>query len=98
MLDAAVPMGFCSNMADTTNATYDGGIDVPHVYLSGAKIIIIPETSKKFPKFNIKQRDAGLKSHVPYVLSFYKNYIQYIIFSNIGYIICAILSEPLSLG
>ena len=59
MLDATAPMGFCSNMADTTNATYDGGIDVPHVYLSGAKISIIPETSKKFPKFNIKQRDAG---------------------------------------
>jgi len=33
-------------MADTTNATYHGGIDVPHWNLSGAKISIIPETSK----------------------------------------------------
>jgi hypothetical protein len=46
-------------LADTTNATYDGGIDVPHCRLSGAKISINPETSKQFPKFNIKQRDAG---------------------------------------
>jgi hypothetical protein len=35
-------------LADTTNATYDGGIDVPHCSLSGAKISIIPETSKLF--------------------------------------------------
>jgi hypothetical protein len=41
-------------MADTTNATYDGGIDVPHECLSGANISINPETSKQFPKFNIK--------------------------------------------
>jgi hypothetical protein len=33
-------------MADTTNATYDGGIDVPHCSLSGAKISIISETAK----------------------------------------------------
>ena len=46
---------------------------VPHQYFSGAKISIIPETFKQFPKFNIKQRDAGLKSNVPYVLSYYKN-------------------------
>ena len=46
-------------MADTTNATYDGGIDVPHWNLSGAKISINPEISKQFPKFNIKQKDAG---------------------------------------
>ena len=47
MLDAAAPMGFnYNNMADTTNATYDGGIDVPHECLSGAKISIIPETAK----------------------------------------------------
>ena len=53
-------MGFnYNNMADTTNATYDGGIDVPHECLSGANISINPETSKQFPKFNIKQRDAG---------------------------------------
>jgi hypothetical protein len=47
-------------MADTTNATYDGGIDVPHECLSGAKISIIHETSKQFPKFNIKQREGSL--------------------------------------
>ena len=42
-------MGFnYNNMADTTNATYDGGIDVPHECLSGAKISIIPETAKLF--------------------------------------------------
>jgi hypothetical protein len=64
-----------NNMADTTNATYDGGIDVPHECLSGANISIIPEPSKQFPKFNIKQKDAGLKSHVPYVLSYYNNYV-----------------------
>jgi hypothetical protein len=49
-------------MADTTNATCYGGIDVPHFSLSGAKISIIPETAKLF--FIIfqmaqKQRDAG---------------------------------------
>ena len=38
-------------MADTTNATYDGGIDVPHWNLSGAKISIISETAKLFPMF-----------------------------------------------
>ena len=47
MTDAAAPMGFnYNNMADTTNATYDGGIDVPHCSLSGAKISIISETAK----------------------------------------------------
>ena len=46
-------------MADTTNATYEGGIDVPHCSLRGAKIRTSPETSKVFPKFNIKQMDAG---------------------------------------
>jgi len=49
MPDAAAPMGFnYNNMADTTNATYDGGIDVPHECLSDAKISIISETSKLF--------------------------------------------------
>ena len=63
------PNGVSSiNMADTTNATYDGGIDVPHCSLSGAKISINPETSKQFPKFN-------KKTCVPYVLSYYKNYV-----------------------
>ena len=56
-------MGFnYNNMADTTNATYDGGIDVPHWNLSGAKISIIPETAKLFPIIFMmaqKQRDAG---------------------------------------
>ena len=47
------------NLADTTNATYDGGIYVPHECLSGANISIKHETSKQFPKFNIKQMDAG---------------------------------------
>jgi hypothetical protein len=49
-------------LADTTNATYDGGIDVPHCSLSGAKISIIPETTKLFSIFfqmAQKQRDAG---------------------------------------
>jgi hypothetical protein len=52
-------------MADTTNATYDGGIDVPHECLSGANISINTETSKKFPKFNKKQMDAGHKNLRP---------------------------------
>ena len=67
-------------MADTTNATYDGGIDVPHWNLSDAKINIIPETSKLFSIFFLditkKQRGAGLKSRVPYVLSYYNNCIR----------------------
>jgi len=45
-------MGFnYNNMADTTNATYDGGIDVPHWNLSGANIGINPETDKLFSIF-----------------------------------------------
>jgi hypothetical protein len=52
-------------MADTTNATYDGGIDVPHECLSGANISINTETSKQFSKFNIKQRGAGHKNLRP---------------------------------
>jgi histidinol phosphatase-like PHP family hydrolase len=73
-------------MADTTNATYDGGIDVPHECLSGANINIIPETSKQFPKFNIKQMDAGLKTCVHYVLSYYKNYVSKLSYSTIDHI------------
>ena len=62
-------MGFnYNNMADTTNATYDGGIDVPHRYLSGAKISINHETSKQFPKFNIKQKDAGYENLRPFCI------------------------------
>ena len=63
-------------MADTTNATYDGGIDVPHRYLSGAKININHETSKQFPKFNIKQREGSIETSLSYVLSYYKNYVR----------------------
>ena len=52
MTDAAAPNGVIRyNMADTTNATYDGGIDVPHECLSGAKISIIHETSKLFTNY-----------------------------------------------
>ena len=52
MTDAAAPMGVnYNNMADTTNATYDGGIDVPHECLSSAKININPEASKHFSIF-----------------------------------------------
>jgi len=51
--------GYSISMADTINATYDGGICVPHDCLSGAKIRNNPEPCKQFPKFNIKQRDAG---------------------------------------
>jgi hypothetical protein len=49
-------------MADTTNATCYGGIDVPHFSLSGAKISIISETAKLFSiyfQMTQKQRDAG---------------------------------------
>ena len=71
-------MGFnYNNMADTTNATYDGGIDVPHECLSGANISINHETSKQFQIFNIKQREASIKSRLSYVLSYYKNYVQF---------------------
>jgi hypothetical protein len=45
-------------MADTKTAAQRRH-PVPHQHFSGAKIIIIPETSKQFPKFNIKQRGAG---------------------------------------
>ena len=72
----ATRRGYCpngvkiNNMADTTNATYDGGIDVPHECLSGAKISIISETSKQFPKFNKKQRDAGPENLRPVRIEF----------------------------
>ena len=54
--------GYSISMADTTNATYSGGIDVPHFSLSGAKISIIHETAKLFPIIFMmaqKQRGAG---------------------------------------
>lgn len=35
------------------------------MYFSGANISIIFETSKQFPKFNIKQRNAGHKNLRP---------------------------------
>ena len=37
-------------------ATYDGGIDVPHCSLSGAKISINPETAKQFTLKNTKTK------------------------------------------
>ena len=43
--------GEINNLADTTNATYEGGIDVPHCSLSDAKIGIISETAKLFSIF-----------------------------------------------
>jgi len=54
-------MGFnYNNMADTTNATYDGGIDVPHWNLSDAKISIISKTSKHFSIFfEMSQKTKG---------------------------------------
>ena len=58
-LDVSVTRrGYCPNgvnsisMADTKIATYDGGILVPHECLSGAKIGILPETSKCFTEIN----------------------------------------------
>ena len=66
-------------MADTTNATYDGGIYVPHWNLSDAKISIIFETSKQFHNnFSPGIKNNGtqaLKTCVPYVLSYYNNYV-----------------------
>ena len=63
MTDAAAPTGFnYNNMADTKIATSMAAFFVPHECLSGAKIGIIPETSKLFPIFFMmaqKQRDAG---------------------------------------
>jgi hypothetical protein len=56
------------SMADTTNATYSGGIDVPHFSLSGAKISIINETAKLFPIIFMmaqKQRGAGSENLRP---------------------------------
>jgi len=40
-------MGFnYNNIADTTNVTYDGGIDVPHCSFSGANVSINHKTAK----------------------------------------------------
>ena len=79
-------MGFnYNNMADTTNATYDGGIDVPHECLSGANISINPETSKQFPKFNIKQRDAGPENLRPLCIEFLQELVMLIYFFHILY-------------
>jgi hypothetical protein len=79
---SATRRGYCPNgvnsisMADTKTAAYNGGILVPHECLSDAKIRRIPETSKHFPKFNIKQREASIKSRLSYVLSYYNNYMR----------------------
>ena len=56
--------GYCPNgvsykLADTTNATYDGGIDVPLDDFSDANIRRLFLTTKYFTKFNIKKRDAA---------------------------------------
>jgi hypothetical protein len=68
-------------MADTTNATYDGGIDVPHCSLSGAKISIISETSKLFQYFFYeKQRETGFNASLSYVLSYYNNYVNFLVY------------------
>ena len=73
---SATRRGYCPNgvnsisMADTKTAAYNGGILVPHECLSGAKISIIPETSKQFSKFNIKQRDAGPENLRPLCIEF----------------------------
>ena len=42
--------GYYSNMADTTNATYYGGIDVPLEDFSGAKISILSDIAKYLTK------------------------------------------------
>jgi len=62
-------------MADTTNATYIGGIDVPHWNLSGAKITVKFVTSKLFSMF-LKKREASIKSRLSYVLSSYNNSVS----------------------
>ena len=52
---------------------------VPHQYFSGAKISIIPETSKLFDNYfvsGIKNKGAqAMKTCVHYVLSYYNNYV-----------------------
>jgi hypothetical protein len=63
-------------MADTTNATYDGGIYVPHECLSGANIERISVSSKDFSNFNKNKGAQVLKTCVPYVLSYYNNYVS----------------------
>jgi hypothetical protein len=60
------PMGLGYKLAGTINATYDGGIDVPLEDFSGANINTISETSKRFPKFNIKTKRCRPK--IPHLL------------------------------
>jgi hypothetical protein len=66
-------------MADTTNATYDGGIYVPHECLSGANIERISVSSKDFSNFNIKTKGSSLLKLHPFALcfvpSYYNNYV-----------------------
>ena len=86
--DAAAPMGFNDNdMADTTNATFDGGIDVPHCSLSGAKISIISETAKLSSIFFLdgtkNKGTQAMKTCVPFVLSYYNNYVSLLQNTNI---------------
>jgi hypothetical protein len=47
-------MGLGYKLADTTNATYSGGIDVPLDDFSDANIRRLFLTTKRFPKINIK--------------------------------------------
>jgi hypothetical protein len=62
-------------MADTTNATCYGGIDVPHWKLSAAKIDIIPETHKHFTEINTK-KGRWLLTIIPSLFSFVLTYRQ----------------------
>jgi hypothetical protein len=57
-------MGLGYKLADTINATYSGGIDVPLDDFSDANIRRLFLTTKRFPKINIKQKNAGLKSRI----------------------------------
>ena len=74
---SATRRGYCPNgvdsisMADTKTAAYNGGILVPHVCLSGAKISINPETAKFFSIIFMmaqKQRDAGPENLRPFCI------------------------------
>jgi len=55
--------GYYSIMADTTNATYDGGTSTAWRFFSAAKIDIIRETSKRLRKFNTKTK--GHRPEIP---------------------------------
>ena len=65
MLDAAAPMGLNSIIWQIQQMPPIMAASKYRMYFSGAKISINPETSKQFPIFNIKQRDAGLENPRP---------------------------------